>query len=65
MPFFGVDLTTFLHPARAMVSQWMAQGSVLKHIAKNSPVAQYALELVRLSVCLGAASGASIQLYSD
>jgi hypothetical protein len=64
-PFFGVDSTTFPHPARVMVSQWMAQGSVLEYIAKNSPVAQYAAELVRLSVYLGAASGASIQLYSD
>jgi hypothetical protein len=64
-PFFGMDSTTFPHPARAMVSRWMVQGSVLEYIAKNSPVAQYALELVRLSVCLGAASGASIQLYSD
>ncbi|KAJ7889877.1 kinase-like domain-containing protein, partial [Mycena olivaceomarginata] len=38
-PFFGVDSTTFPHPARAMVSRWMAQGSVLEYIAKNSPVA--------------------------
>ncbi|KAJ7798561.1 kinase-like domain-containing protein [Mycena olivaceomarginata] len=45
-PFFGVDSTMFPHPARAMVSRWMAQGSVLEYIAKNSPVAQYAVELL-------------------
>ncbi|KAJ7351431.1 kinase-like domain-containing protein [Mycena albidolilacea] len=46
VPFFCADSTTFPHPARAMVSRWMAQGSVLEYIAKNSPVAQYAVELL-------------------
>ncbi|KAJ7491813.1 kinase-like domain-containing protein [Mycena galericulata] len=46
--FLGVDSTTFPSPARAMVSPWMAQGSVLKYIAdpENSPVAPYAIELL-------------------
>ncbi|KAJ7882624.1 kinase-like domain-containing protein, partial [Mycena olivaceomarginata] len=44
--FIGVDSTTFPSPARAMVSPWMAQGSVLKYIAETSPVAPYAVELL-------------------
>ncbi|KAJ7788197.1 kinase-like domain-containing protein [Mycena olivaceomarginata] len=48
VPFLGVDSTTFPSPERAMVSPWMAQGSVLKYIAdpENSPVAPYAIELL-------------------
>lgn len=51
VPFLGVDSTTFSSPARAMVSPWMAQGSILKYIEnpENSPVAPYAIELVRIS----------------
>jgi serine/threonine protein kinase len=36
----------------AMVSPWMAQGSVVDYIKANSPVNPYATELVRLSCCL-------------
>ncbi|KAJ7240626.1 kinase-like domain-containing protein, partial [Mycena haematopus] len=46
VPFLGVDSTTFPSPARAMVSPWMVQGSVLKYMAENSPVAGYAVDLL-------------------
>ncbi|KAJ6459024.1 hypothetical protein C8R45DRAFT_1081570 [Mycena sanguinolenta] len=46
VPFLGVDSTTFPSPARAMVSPWMPQGSVLKYMAENSPVGGYAVELI-------------------
>ncbi|KAJ7186162.1 kinase-like protein [Mycena filopes] len=46
VPFLGVDSTTFPSPSRAMVSPWMVQGSVLKYMARNSPVAPYAVQLL-------------------
>ncbi|KAJ7488874.1 kinase-like domain-containing protein, partial [Mycena latifolia] len=47
VPFLGVDSTTFPGPARAMVSPWMPLGSALKYMGENSPVAPYAIDLVR------------------
>jgi hypothetical protein len=54
LPFLGIDSTTFLSlvMTMALVSPWMAQGSVVSYIMANSPVNPYATELVRLSCCL-------------
>jgi hypothetical protein len=46
VPFLGVDFTTFPSPARAMVSPWMPEGSVLKYLVEHSPASLYALDLV-------------------
>ncbi|KAJ7832271.1 kinase-like domain-containing protein [Mycena leptocephala] len=46
VPFLGVDFTTFPSPARAMVSPWMPEGSVLKYMAEHSPTCLYALDLL-------------------
>ncbi|KAJ7651209.1 hypothetical protein FB45DRAFT_889933 [Roridomyces roridus] len=47
VPFLGIDSATFDSPQRALVSPWMAQGSVLDFLAKNSPAGSYALDLCR------------------
>ncbi|KAJ6500529.1 kinase-like domain-containing protein, partial [Mycena sanguinolenta] len=48
VPFLGVDSTTFPSPRRAMVSPWMAQGSLHGYVSdpENSPVGPYAIELI-------------------
>ncbi|KAF7330225.1 Serine/threonine-protein kinase STY8 [Mycena venus] len=44
--FLGVETTIFPSPFRAMVSQWMPQGSVIKYVSQNSPSSPYAVELL-------------------
>ncbi|KAJ7132598.1 kinase-like domain-containing protein, partial [Mycena epipterygia] len=46
VPFIGVDVTSFPGPTMAMVSCWMARGSVLSFISENSPVSPYANALL-------------------
>ncbi|KAJ7848987.1 kinase-like domain-containing protein, partial [Mycena olivaceomarginata] len=48
LPFLSIDSTTFSSPVMtmALVSPWMAQGSVVSYIMANSPINLYATELI-------------------
>ncbi|KAJ7795558.1 kinase-like domain-containing protein, partial [Mycena olivaceomarginata] len=52
VPFLGVDSATFPGQTMAMVSQWMAHGSVLAYMIDNSPCFDYAIDFVRPSFVL-------------
>ncbi|KAJ6471774.1 hypothetical protein C8R47DRAFT_1297139 [Mycena vitilis] len=47
VPFLGVDTINFPNLGGAMISPWMPRGNVLRYIAENSPVAPYAVELLK------------------
>ncbi|KAF7369909.1 Serine/threonine-protein kinase STY8 [Mycena sanguinolenta] len=46
VPFLGVDSSTFPGKTLAMVSQWMAHGSVLSYMLNNSPCSDYAIDFI-------------------
>ncbi|KAF8192832.1 kinase-like domain-containing protein, partial [Mycena galopus ATCC 62051] len=46
VPLLGVDSLTFPGQTIVMVSQWMAQGSVLSYMLDNSPCSKYAIHLI-------------------
>ncbi|KAJ7853091.1 kinase-like domain-containing protein [Mycena leptocephala] len=46
VPFLGVDSWTFPGHTTAMVSEWMARGSILSYMLDNSPCSEYAIKII-------------------